>query len=264
MNLQIYKEWLVLNSNKSNTAEHYYNQIAKFVDEVSLPITQDKLNQYFINLQTNYSKAKFNAFLNAFKKYLIFTKETFELPKQKKTDKRINTYFKKEEFEKDIIPYLGSIVQNFEKIELILRLLFMTGIRKEELLNLKRQDIDFDKCIFLLTDTKRQKNRQVIFPKNLKNNLINLFDSESEENNAFNITEGQLTYLFSQLNQQLNFRLPLSCRLFRHSCACNWLRQGLDLLKVKQLLGHSELQTTEIYAEPDFADILESYHKVMK
>lgn len=266
MNLDLFKQWLTLNCDSKNTADTYYRQINKLLTVLGEPLTQESINKYFIKLlDEKKSVSTFNLTINSLVKYLLFIKQSFELPKEKNVDKRINKYFTQEQLQKDIIPYLSQLCpRNYEQAEIVIKLLFLTGLRKQELISLKREQINLDKQEIELTNTKGNRDRLVPFDKVLAEQIRKFFNNYPEETNAFNISLMKLETIFKNINEQLNLEEPLTPRICRHSCAIHLIRQGLDISYVQQILGHKDIKTTMIYAEPDFKLIKEVYKNKIK
>lgn len=266
MSLELFKQWLTLNCDKPNTIETYYLQVNKLLKEIGEPLTQENINKYFIGLiDKKKSKSTFNIALSSLKKYLEFSKQTFDLPTQKAKDKRLNKYITKDQLLTDIIPYLSHICpKNYEQAEIVIKVFFLTGIRKEELITLKRQSFNFATNEIELINTKGKRDRLVPFDDILKKHLEKYFASNPEQINCFNITTKQINYIFEKINEQLNFPIKINARLFRHSCAIYLLKCGLSLADVQQILGHRDIKTTMIYAEPDFKHIKEVYKDRVK
>lgn len=266
MNLDLFKQWLILNCDSHNTVDTYYRQINKLLTVLGEPLTQESINKYFIKLlDDKKSKSTFNLTLNSLVKYLEFTKQTFELPKEKGVDKRVNRYYTKEQLQKDIIPYLSQLCpRNYEQAELVIKILFLTGLRKQELISLKREYINLEKQEIELLNTKGNRDRLIPFDKILAEQIKKFFNNYPEEINAFNVSEMKLKTIFKNINTQLNLEEPLTPRICRHSCAIHLIRQGLDISYVQQILGHKDIKTTMIYAEPDFNLVKEVYKNKIK
>jgi len=140
--------------------------------------------------------------------------------------------------------------------KLIINLLYSTGIRLSELINLKNRDVDiYNQQIKVLG--KRNKERIIPITKELSEQLISFSEVKNEEN-----LRGE--YLFVTLkNEQLypklvytivkaNLSLVTSIEkrsphVLRHTFATHLLNKGADLNAIKELLGHANLSATQVY-----------------
>jgi len=144
----------------------------------------------------------------------------------------------------------------------ILELFYSTGMRISELVNLKMDLIDFNKLLIKILG-KGNKERFVIIGKEaLKalNEYINIrhkFIHNNQENNFLypNIRKGKSLHLSEKTIyntvklylKKISNNEKLSPHSLRHSFATHLLENGADLMSVKDLLGHKDLSSTQIY-----------------
>ena len=141
---------------------------------------------------------------------------------------------------------------------LILELLYSTGVRVSELVNIKLTDIDFSyKKIRILG--KGNKERIVLYGEYLKNILdlyINECRSKIVKNNCeyliLNMQGNKLTQrgvrtIFDEILKKGEIDKHISPHVLRHTFATHMLDSGADLKSVQELLGHENLSTTQIY-----------------
>lgn len=147
------------------------------------------------------------------------------------------------------------------KHQAIISILYGCGLRMEELLSLKITDIDSKRMIINIRKGKGKKDRQVMLAPKLLNLLRNYFSSYKPEEYLFNGQFG-LTYTSSSVNQLLKYyakrasiKKRISAHTFRHSFATHLFEAGVDLAKIQDLLGHSDIKTTRIYAKLSTAAI---------
>jgi len=147
------------------------------------------------------------------------------------------------------------------KIEALLSFLFATGIRKAELLNLKRSD-------FILTENKAKvfgkgrKERYIYFNDRVKKEVEVYFNSELEKDNAFNVSLGQLHYMVKLISKYLNKKVYM--HLLRHSGATDMMNKEIPINMVSKILGHTNIQTTMRYLNPTQQMIADKYKEKMK
>ncbi|MCS7250421.1 MAG: tyrosine recombinase XerC [candidate division WOR-3 bacterium] len=149
----------------------------------------------------------------------------------------------------------------------ILELLYASGLRVSELVNLKIDDIDFENKV-LKVKGKGEKERIVPFGSYAFKAIKKYLEEK----------KGISPYLFvSRFNKKLSNRQiqkivkkylskisnppATNPHIFRHSFATHLLDRGADLRAVQELLGHSSLQTTQIYTHLTIGKLKEIYKK---
>lgn len=153
--------------------------------------------------------------------------------------------------------------------KLIVYLLYGTGIRLSELLNLK--DTDFDTKEYLIRVLgKRNKERIIPYPKSINNLLelyVNVRNNEigSESERLLLTEKGKPVYeklIYRVVKKYLSKVTSLEKRsphVLRHTYATHLLNKGADLNAVKELLGHSNLAATQVYTHTTFEKLRDSY-----
>ena len=81
-----------------------------------------------------------------------------------------------------------------------------------------------------------------------------------EETPIFNVKTNQIRNIVKKYGNMAN--VDIHPHSFRHSFAINMVRQGTDLRRVQQLLGHTNLNTTAVYLQFKDADMREVYERV--
>ena len=147
---------------------------------------------------------------------------------------------------------------------LILRLIYLSGLRISEALNLKWSDINNqDNSIYVYG--KGSKERKVFIIEDYIAQLKNL---EKKNQYIFTINEKKITtrsvnkFLQNCYNNSI-IKNKLSSHIFRHSFATTMLENNADIRHIQKLLGHSSISTTEIYtkvAKSMKKRVLDSYH----
>ena len=213
--------------------------------------------------------------LNSFYKFLVKTGtlKTSPLAKHKalKVQKKIHIPFS----EKELTAVLSiKRDDSFEAIRnlLILELLYSTGMRRAELINLKISDVDFhqqqlkvlgkrNKERFIpLLSTVRESLKAYI---NLRNQLVNIQDSDI----LFLTKKGAKMYgtlvyrIVKNYFETISTKVKKSPHILRHSFATHLLNNGADLNSVKELLGHSSLAATQVYTHNNISELKKVYAK---
>ncbi len=154
--------------------------------------------------------------------------------------------FSKEEVKK-IVESAGN-----SKHRLVLKCLYGMGMRVSEVVNLQVRDIDFGRNIVKISCSKGNKDRYVMLPSSLKAELTNYISLEKSETHVFSGRKGKYTIktvqkIFENSLRKSGIKKKASCHTLRHSFATHLLEDGIDIRYIQALLGHSRLQTTQIY-----------------
>jgi integrase/recombinase XerC len=161
------------------------------------------------------------------------------------------------------IDYLLDSVDFFDdtfssqRDKIVLEILFGTGIRLAELLNLKETDIDFYECTIKVMG-KRSKERIIpihaVLLQQLKDYIKFKHETFSKKSNTVVVTNtGSAAYaklIYRIVNNYLGFistQDKKSPHVLRHSFASSLLNNGADLNAIKELLGHASLAATQVY-----------------
>jgi len=261
-NLEKYKDYLIARGQSIN----YYTTIrvllkyceANNIDDAK--ITQEQITNLFLS-DANYSNSSKNQFIKAGRHYARFLGQETSVWHQMKllaVERRIPNYLTEQDLEgakNSLITYHSDLMQ-IPKIRALLDFLFYSGARKSELLNLKRKDIDIKERIAKVYG-KGQKERIIYFPESVAKTLKIYFACEEEGINAFNITVHQLTYMMRLMTKATGRKIYT--HLWRHSGARYMIRKGIPIGVVSKILGHSSLNTTIIYTDPDQKMIADMY-----
>lgn len=240
-----------------------------------LTITLEQANDFLLDLKTQGHKNGYiNNFINAIRffylKFLLKhnkcsdkTKSAIEQLQLLRTERVIKDYLTEEE--------LGEVISMGEsfctqlpyyKLKALLNFMFYTGVRKEELLNFKRTDIDLiNMKAIVRIPTKSKEEDYVFFTKEVQKDLEEYFRNEAEQTNAFNISTRQLSYLFQQLREFAPSGKVITPHTFRRSFAMMLAAKGIDIKVAQKLLRHKSMKSTEIYFDPDTRTVEKLYHE---
>ena len=154
----------------------------------------------------------------------------------------------------------------------ILEILYSTGLRISELKSIKLDDIDLNKKLIKVLG-KGNKERYVILGQESLNSLADYLKIRGDiNNNCFlypniykknnqNISEKTLFNIVKKYLKMISSNEKLSPHSLRHSFATHLLENGADLLAVKDMLGHEDLSSTQIYTHLNIKKIKEVYRK---
>jgi len=150
---------------------------------------------------------------------------------------------------KDEIKLLIDSARN-KKSKLIIKFLYSTGLRVSELVNLKKESLEPKEKIGWVRKGKGKKDRLFILPEKLIPELQVLMEKNpiyifSNSENPLSVRTIQKIIATSR--KKSNIQKKVSPHTLRHSFATHLLENGTDIRKIQELLGHSNLQTTQIY-----------------
>lgn len=135
---------------------------------------------------------------------------------------------------------------------LIFMLLLYTGARRNELINIKISDIDFENNAIILSKTKNGYPRIVFFKDFIKENLLKYIALKDREFLFYNFrynhrfTPENLSAMFRYDKNILNLK-NYSAHMLRHTFATLMVENGCSIPALQLLLGHSSSKTTDIY-----------------
>ena len=199
--------------------------------------------------------------LRGFYKYLvnndIVKNNIFRLVSLPKKAKKLPKYFYYNELEElfsvnDLSSPLG------QRDNLILEMLYATGVRVSELVNIKESDINhFEKTIKIFG--KGKKERMVSYGEYCED-ALNLYIKDGYKKlNLKNIeylflnkrgdklTTRGIRYILNSIIKKTSIDKKISPHMLRHTFATHLLNEGCDLLAVQELLGHESISATQVY-----------------
>jgi integrase/recombinase XerC len=153
---------------------------------------------------------------------------------------------------------------------MIIEMLYMTGMRRAELISLKTGDADLDEGTVKVTG-KRNKQRLIplvgSFVTRLREYIKERNKFETVEEHLFITDSGKKLYdkfVYNLVNKYLKAVTTIekkSPHVLRHTFATHMLNAGADLNSIKELLGHANLSATQVYTHNTFEKLREVYRK---
>ncbi|MBD3318658.1 tyrosine-type recombinase/integrase [Candidatus Woesearchaeota archaeon] len=137
------------------------------------------------------------------------------------------------------------------KHKLVIQLLYSCGLRLQELIDLKRADIDFERNLVNVKKGKGSKDRITIIADSLKLELLKYYSSNTFktqyvfEGRKDKYTKKSVQKIIERAGNSINIKV--SPHMMRHSFATHLLEAGVDIRHIQKLLGHSSVNTTQIY-----------------
>ncbi len=227
------------------------------VSLVTLEISNRSINRKVASLKAYYK------FLHQIGK---IDKNPLSNHKALKTAKKVEVPFSKFEMETVLnqIPYSDDYEGKRDK--LIIELLYTTGMRRAELVNLKMTDVDLASNLIKVLG-KRKKQRIIPLLPSTKLMFNSFFNERRElatrvdEQYVFLLKSGIKIYnnlVYRVINKYLSkvsSKVKKSPHILRHTFATHLLANGADLNSVKELLGHSSLASTQVYTHNSIAEL---------
>lgn len=276
-----YLRFLLIEKNYSEkTINNYNNDILTFIKYLNennyndiKKINKNIIRLFFVDLKnkeiSNRTLARYYSSLNSFFKYILehegIDNNPMELIECPRYTKKIPLYV----FESKINDLLNVDIGKDKRLstrnKLIIYLLFDSGVRVSELVNIKIKDIDFiERSIKVLG--KGSKDRYVFFSSLTLNVLMEWMQyykeiSKSEylfvNYNGEGMTSRSVERIVKLAGDKIGIKLHP--HMLRHTFATDLLNKGADLRMIQELLGHENLDTTQIYTHISNSRIKEVY-----
>lgn len=281
-----FEQYLLIDKKYSNeTIKAYMNDLYKYYEYISkkgLKLKDIKrkdimeYTKYLNQQQLSTSTINHNiSVLRTFYKFIVIKEhfttdpmEYIEIPKLRKALPKVLSY---EEVSKllDV-----DLVDKYSyRNKAMLELMYATGLRVSELVNLKINDIDFDSC---LVKTLGKGSKERIIPigdyailfleKYLKDYRPLLLKNDYNDylflnNRGKKISRQAFYNIVDELAIKKNIKTEISPHTLRHSFATHLLDRGADIVSIKEMLGHSSLSTTQIYTHISNQKLKDEYNK---
>ena len=271
----------VIKKNSPNTIINYHSDILEFSEYIQnniLNITKEKVYDYLKHLYdmniTKSSIARKLSALRSFYNYLLkkeyISVNYFSTLKNPKKDINLPKFVKEEDIDKmfqipDTRTWIGK--RNIA----IIRMLYATGLRVSELVNIKLNEINIeDRTIKVLG--KGSKERIVVFGYHAKEAIIDYINNGRYQvdihNNEYlflnkdgeKLSSRYVRKIIDDIIIKSSITMHVSPHMLRHTFATGMLNNGADLVSVKDLLGHESLNTTSIYTHVSDERIKEIYN----
>ena len=282
-------EYLKIEKNYSpKTVIAYQNDINSFKQFISDEFQQSSLikvnysqirswivllvNSGISNKSINRKISSLNSFYKFLKKIGVNKINPLNEHKSLKTKSIVQIPFSKSEVSNVLSP--ENFTKDFDGVRdnLILEILYCTGIRRQELINLKINNIDLANYRIKVLG-KRNKERYIP----ILNSTVQLLNSYLELRNKLNFINDKDFLLITRRGKKIyenlvnrvtkkyfskySSKLKKSPHILRHSFATHLLDNGADLNSVKDLLGHTSLAATQIYTNRSIEEIKKVFKK---
>ena len=145
---------------------------------------------------------------------------------------------------------------------LLLRVMWRTGVRVSEVINVTPKDIEYKNGVVNIRKAKGGRQQRVLLDQETLKMLSDyvLALNTPEDPPVFPISRAQVFNLVMRYGDTGG--LKIHPHTLRHSFAIHLVRSGMDLMRLQLLLGHSSLSITQVYLQFKDDDLREAYEKV--
>ncbi len=254
-----------------NTVSMAHIGVKEFLHHIATPtiknINQEQIQEYYEYLQNRKHKRKDEPLSEAYINHQIYSIKLFftwlEQTHQIDENPISNIKFKRpkvntrQPLSQHQIKQLFDATKNLKE-KTILHLCYSCGLRRSEAVNLNLIDIDFGNSLLYVRNGKGAKRRVIPINKIVKNDLENYVkeyrkDKTLEPFMLSRIKKRMLGDAYNRLLKQLLKRTEIieeiTLHHLRHSIATHLLENGMSIEFVRDFLGHSHLESTQIYAK---------------
>lgn len=247
---------------KSISTLHSYGsllaRLAIHFNRLPTELEREEIDEYlYLFKQTNKSETYFKFMIYSLRMlYRIEGMEhrSVQLPKFKRIIK-LPVVLNKDEVRRLLV------APRLQKHKLLLSLLYGCGLRCAEVRSLKLQDLDFDRRLVHIKQGKGRKDRYVPLNIQLVSELQHyirkykpkefLFNGKPlarvESSKEMRYSQRGAQWVVTQAALKAGIVKPVSSHTLRHTYATHLLEDGLDIVTIKDLLGHSKIETTMVY-----------------
>jgi integrase/recombinase XerD len=232
--------------------EHYPN---KKIEEAS----EQDIKNFLVTLIDNYSnssRALATSSLRFFFKKILRKPSAMEDIESPKKESYIPTVLNKDEVQK-----LFEV--SYGKSKIMLKIFYSSGLRLSELTSLKVNDLDLENNRGIVRKGKGSKDRAFFLSKNLSEEIRKYLQNRNNNSDYIfpssdpskSLTARNIQQIISCAAKRAGIRKRVTPHTLRHSFATHHLQAGTDIRKIQVLLGHSRIDTTQIYTKVSTSDL---------
>lgn len=241
--------------------EVHYSHIRSWI----VVLVQQQVSNRTINRKTS----SLNSFFKYLQKIELIENNPLKGHKSLKVEKKLQIPFSEKEMKAVFCAMEDEEGFNSLQDRLIVEMLYSTGIRRQELIDLKIIDVDLSKGTLKVLG-KRNKERIIPLLGSVRKTLKVYLGERKLDPNKFpylfytskkNKLYPTLVYrIINNYFSRVSSKVKKSPHVLRHTFATHMLNEGADLNSVKELLGHSSLASTQVYTHSSIAKLKEVYN----
>lgn len=252
---------------------YYFHEFVKMdFDKVKYDDVRDYLEYLNLKKEKSTSVSRKISSLKSFYKFLYkndyIDKKDYPLVKvtYPKKEKKLPKFL----YYNDLLEIINESSKDKDGVRdrLIIEMLYATGVRVSELVNIKLSDIDFNNKRIIVCG-KGNKERIVYYGDYAEEVLNKYLKTHIRKDNNYlflnskgeQITDGGIRYIIDNIMKKLSIKTHVTPHVLRHTFATDMLNNGCDIKVVQELLGHSSLKATEIYTHVTNEHLKEVYYK---
>ena len=225
----------------------FNKRLLEYTNKQPIQIEQQNIKNFLADKMSDKSSSSTILFLASIKFAYLFllNKDPTLGIKRPKNEKKIPVVLTKKE-----VSDLINAAENF-KSKLMIQLLYSSGLRVSELVNLKPTDLNLSENIGWVRSGKGKKDRMFIISKKLSKKLEKFIKKNSDWKYLFSrenpLTTRNIQKIVQKTTKKAGIKKSVHVHTIRHSFATHLLENGVDIRKIQELLGHSSLNTSQLY-----------------
>jgi site-specific recombinase XerD len=253
---KLLQQQVTLRGQSRSTLENYIRRIALIslhFGRLPEQVSDDEINEYLAALALSAKSPSRSSFKHAvyglryYFRLIGQNKRAIALPSLKQ-DTRLPTILNR-----------AGLKELFKaptllKHRIVLTLIYSAGLRGQEVINLKISDVDFERMTIHIRQSKFKKDRIVPLAKYMAKGLRKYLSAENPYIWLFNGKEADgrysvrgLSWVMRETIKKAGIKKEVNLHSLRHTYATHLLEEGLNIVTLKELLGHAEIATTMVY-----------------
>ncbi len=238
----------------------FYNiKFLEFIKKSPDDVEEDDIREFLAHKMSDHSLS--NASIALIKACLKFfykdmLGKNLSLIKTPKASKKLPVVLSRSEI-KNLLENTGN-----SKHRLLIELLYSTGLRLSECINLKYPDLDLDDGTGWVRMGKGAKDRIFIISEMFRKDLLQYREKSGDDGKGYifsvngrKMSPRGVQHAIKAAAKRAGIEKDVHVHTLRHSFATHLLENGVDIRKIQKLLGHSNLQTTQIYTQVSSEEI---------